>query len=141
MVTGSRFIAADNDGYRSSASRRIGIRIFARVLSTVVRRRITDPTSGLRMIDRRGIELFARDYPHDYPEVEAIVLSHAHRLAGAEVPVRMRARRHRLLLDQLDAVGLLHDQGAAGGARRPAARAPGDRVRRRGRRPRGARDL
>jgi glycosyltransferase involved in cell wall biosynthesis len=93
MVTGSRFLdAADKDGYRSSASRRIGIRVFSRILSIVVRRPITDPTSGLRMIDRRGIELFARDYPHDYPEVEAIVLSHSHRMVGEEVPVRMRAR-------------------------------------------------
>jgi glycosyltransferase involved in cell wall biosynthesis len=93
MVTGSRFIdMADTDGYRSSASRRIGIRIFSRILSRIVGRPITDPTSGLRMTDRHGIELFARDYPHDYPEVEAIVLSHAHRMVGDEVPVRMRAR-------------------------------------------------
>ena len=33
------------------------------------------------MTDRRGIELFARDYPHDYPEVEAVLMVHAHRLA------------------------------------------------------------
>ena len=93
MVTGSRFIdMADKDGYRSSASRRIGIRMFSRILSRIVGRPITDPTSGLRMTDRHGIELFARDYPHDYPEVEAIVLSHAHRMVGDEVPVRMRAR-------------------------------------------------
>jgi glycosyltransferase involved in cell wall biosynthesis len=93
MVTGSRFLdREDADGYRSSASRRVGIRLFAGILSRIVGRRITDPTSGLRMTDRRGIELFARDYPHDYPEVEALVLSHAHRLQGDELPVRMRAR-------------------------------------------------
>ena len=32
------------------------------------------------MFNRRGIELFARDYPHDYPEVEAVLMMHAHRL-------------------------------------------------------------
>ena len=93
MVTGSRFMAADGRGYRSSASRRLGIRIFGRILSAVVGRRVTDPTSGLRMTDRRGIELFARDYPHDYPEVEAVLLLHHHRLASQEIPVRMRERR------------------------------------------------
>jgi glycosyltransferase involved in cell wall biosynthesis len=93
MVTGSRFLdPEDPHGYRSSASRRMGIRLFAGILSRIVGRRITDPTSGLRMTDQRGIELFARDYPHDYPEVEALVLSHAHRLQGDELPVRMRAR-------------------------------------------------
>jgi hypothetical protein len=44
------------------------------------------------MINRRGIRLFARDYPHDYPEVEAILLVHAHRLRSCELAVRMRAR-------------------------------------------------
>src|SRR5918997_790298 len=48
MVTGSRFLAADGDGYRSSASRRLGIRIFGRILSWIVGRPVTDPTSGLR---------------------------------------------------------------------------------------------
>jgi glycosyltransferase involved in cell wall biosynthesis len=92
MVTGSRFLDHDSDGYRSSAARRIGIRVFARVVSRITGRRVTDPTSGFRMTDRRGIELFARDYPHDYPEVEAILLMHAHRLGSCEIPVLMRPR-------------------------------------------------
>jgi hypothetical protein len=44
------------------------------------------------MTTRRGITLFANDYPHDYPEVEAVLMVHAHRLESAELPVRMRAR-------------------------------------------------
>lgn len=92
MVTGSRFLTSTADGYRSSMPRRAGIRLFAGVLSGLVGRRVTDPTSGFRMVGRRGIELFARDYPHDYPEVEAVLLLHFHRLTGDEMPVRMRPR-------------------------------------------------
>lgn len=92
MVTGSRFLDPDSGGYRSSAARRIGIRVFSKVISLLTGRRVTDPTSGFRMTDRRGIELFARDYPHDYPEVEAILLMHAHRLPSCEIPVLMRPR-------------------------------------------------
>ncbi len=92
MVTGSRFLTV-TDGYRSTVSRRLGIRLFARVLSLVTGRSVTDPTSGFRMCDRSGIELFARDYPHDYPEVEAVLMVHFHRLVSCEVPVRMRARQ------------------------------------------------
>ena len=92
MVTGSRFLDPDGDGHRSSAARRVGIRLFAAVVSLITGRRVTDPTSGFRMTDRRGIELFARDYPHDYPEVEAILLLHAHRLGSCEIPVSMRPR-------------------------------------------------
>ena len=92
MVTGSRFLAPDGEGYRSSVYRRLGIRVFARVLSMITGRDVTDPTSGFRMTDRRGIALFAHDYPHDYPEVEAVLMVHAHRLAATELPVQMRAR-------------------------------------------------
>ena len=92
MVTGSRFVHSEGDGYRSSAPRRLGIRLFGRILSLLVGRRVSDPTSGFRMVERRGIELFARDYPHDYPEVEAVLLLHFHKLRGDELPVRMRAR-------------------------------------------------
>jgi glycosyltransferase involved in cell wall biosynthesis len=92
MVVGSRFLAEERDGFASTRSRRFGIVVFARILSLLVRRPVTDPTSGLRMTNRRGTELFARDYPHDYPEVEAILMVHAHRLQSAEVPVVMRER-------------------------------------------------
>jgi glycosyltransferase involved in cell wall biosynthesis len=92
MVTGSRFLDPESDGYRSSAGRRVGIRIFARVLSTITGQRVTDPTSGFRLTDRRGIELFANDYPMDYPEVEAIMLMHTHRLRSREIPVVMGPR-------------------------------------------------
>jgi len=92
MVTGSRFLAGSEDGYRSSAPRRAGIGLFARIVSVITGQRVTDPTSGFRLTNRRGIELFARDYPHDYPEVEAILLMHAHRLRSCEIPVRMRPR-------------------------------------------------
>jgi glycosyltransferase involved in cell wall biosynthesis len=92
MVTGSRFLEPRNGGYRSSTPRRAGIGIFSRVVSLASRQTVTDPTSGFRMTDRKAIELFAREYPHDYPEVEAILLMHAHRLCSCEVPVRMRPR-------------------------------------------------
>jgi glycosyltransferase involved in cell wall biosynthesis len=92
MVTGSRFLGPAGEGYRSSAARRMGIRVFSAVVSAITGQHVTDPTSGFRMTNRRGIELFAHDYPHDYPEVEAILLMHAHRLRSCEIPVKMRPR-------------------------------------------------
>jgi glycosyltransferase involved in cell wall biosynthesis len=90
MVYGSRFLG--DPGYEVPWGRRAGNRIFGIVLSRIVRQSVTDPTSGFRMVNRNGIELFARDYPHDYPEVEAILMLHAHRLRVHEVQVRMNAR-------------------------------------------------
>jgi len=92
IVVGSRFAGEAGDGYRSSRSRRVGIRILASVVSGIVGQRVTDPTSGFQALNRRGIALFARDYPHDYPEVEATVMVFRHRLRMQEVPVSMRER-------------------------------------------------
>ena len=91
IVVGSRF-ASDAEGYRSSRARRIGIRLLARVVSRIVGQRVTDTTSGFQALNRHGIALFARDYPHDYPEVEATVMVFRHRLRLREVPVAMRER-------------------------------------------------
>jgi len=90
LVVGSRF--AGGGAYRSTAARRIGIRIFAGVVPAVVRQRLTDTTSGFRAVNRKGIALFAADYPHDYPEVEATVMCVKHKLRLTEVPVEMRER-------------------------------------------------
>ncbi len=91
MVCGSRFLT-DDHRYPAPISRRTGIHIFAFLLSRIVGMRVSDPTSGFRLYNRRAIELFARNYPHDYPEVEAVLILHHHRLRMCEVPVRMYAR-------------------------------------------------
>ena len=62
------------------------------MVSLLTRQHITDPTSGFQALDRSAIVLFAADYPHDYPEVEAIVLVERHRLRLVEVPIEMRER-------------------------------------------------
>jgi len=91
MVCGSRFLTNDQR-YPAPISRRTGIHIFAFVLSRIVGMRVSDPTSGFRLYNRRAIELFAHDYPHDYPEVEAVLMLHHHRLRMLETPVKMYTR-------------------------------------------------
>ena len=90
LCVGSRFTGSGE--YRSSFARRLGIRLFARIVSAVVRQKVTDTTSGFRAVNRKGIALFAADYPHDYPEVEATIMVSRHRLRSVEVPVSMRER-------------------------------------------------
>ena len=91
LVVGTRFVGSPR-AYRGSVPRRLGIQIFAAFVSMLVGRRVTDTTSGFRATNRRAINLFAADYPHDYPEVEAMVLVHRHQLTMTEVPVSMRMR-------------------------------------------------
>jgi glycosyltransferase involved in cell wall biosynthesis len=91
IAVGSRYLATSG-GYRSSVTRRMGIRILAGTVSMLTRQRITDPTSGFQALNRKAIRLFAADYPHDYPEVEGLVMLIRHRLRFCEVPVAMRPR-------------------------------------------------
>ncbi len=93
MVCGSRFLG-EGDHYPAPISRRTGIHIFAFLLSSFLRQRVTDPTSGFRLYNRRAIELFAADYPPDYPEVEVVLMLHQHRLKMAEVSVQMQLRQN-----------------------------------------------
>jgi len=92
LAVGSRFVSGG--GYRSSAARRIGIRILARVVSLIARQRLTDTTSGFQACNRRAIAVYAAVLPHDYPEVEGIVMAIKHRVRLVEVPVTMREREH-----------------------------------------------
>lgn len=92
VVTGSRFVA--DSSYRPPLARRLGITWFAKLVSLLTRQRVTDTTSGFQALNRRGIALFARDYPSDYPEVEATLLVLRSRLRLVEVPVEMREREH-----------------------------------------------
>lgn len=90
MVIGSRFI--EKRGFQSSVFRRLGIAHFTWLIRLLTGKTITDPTSGLRMIGRRAMELFAEDYPSDYPEPETIVKALNHGLKVGEIPVVMRER-------------------------------------------------
>jgi glycosyltransferase involved in cell wall biosynthesis len=91
LVVGSRFLVQGQ--FRSSYARRAGIRLFARILRRVLRVPVTDPTSGFRAANRRAIRLFAASYPHDYPEVEAMLVAARAGLKVVETPVEMRERQ------------------------------------------------
>jgi glycosyltransferase involved in cell wall biosynthesis len=91
IVIGSRFAGAG--AYRATRGRRLGMVVFASVVSLIVRQRLTDTSSSFRALNRRSLSLFAADYPHGFLEtVEATVLAGKYRLRMKEVPVAMRER-------------------------------------------------
>ena len=90
MVIGSRFIR--KEGFQSSFTRRLGIRYFTWLIHLLTGKTITDPTSGLRLVNRDVIGLFARHYPKDYPEPESAVCVLHRKKKIVEIPVIMRER-------------------------------------------------
>lgn len=57
MVIGSRFI--NKEGFQSSGARRMGIKYFTVLIQLLTGKKITDPTSGLRMVNRDVMKIFA----------------------------------------------------------------------------------
>lgn len=72
LIIGSRFIG--KSAYTSTPFRFVGIKLLAIFLSIICRSRITDPTSGFWVINRKLLYYFANEYPAEYPEPEAIAL-------------------------------------------------------------------
>ncbi len=91
MVIGSRFIT--REGFQSSKLRRMGIKYFTLLIRLLTGKTITDPTSGLRMCNRRLMKKFTFEYPKDYPEPETVVSVLAERGKVTEIPVIMRSRQ------------------------------------------------
>jgi glycosyltransferase involved in cell wall biosynthesis len=91
MVIGSRFIE-DDGGFKSSFARRLGIGFFVHLINIFTGLNITDPTSGFRAHNKKLISVFARNYPQDFPEPEAIVVAKQLGVRIQETAVMMRKR-------------------------------------------------
>ena len=91
MVIGSRYIK--KEGFQSSGIRQFGIRYFSALIKLLTGKRVTDPTSGMRMVNRDVMKIYSEDYPVDYPEPESVVMILRMGKKVSEIPVIMRERQ------------------------------------------------
>lgn len=91
IAIGSRFI--EKEGFQSSSIRRFGIRFLSGLIKLCTGKKVLDVTSGYRAVNRRFIEIYADNYPSDYPEPEAIVTAVMHKGRIQEIPVVMQERQ------------------------------------------------
>ena len=93
LTIGSCFIDKSLGNQRSSKIRRFGIYLLSGIIKLFSRKRIYDPTSGFRAADSYVIQLFAEDYPLEYPEpVSNFELLKFSKLKIKEIPVKMNKR-------------------------------------------------
>ena len=92
LVIGSRFIC-DIEGFKSTKIRRIGIVILSFLIKLCTGKKIKDPTSGFRACNKQIINLFAKDYPNDYPEPDTAVRIIKKNFKVKEIPVIMNERK------------------------------------------------
>lgn len=93
ILIGSRYLKGDT--FQSTWARRFGGRTIAFALNLLFgQHTVTDPTSGMRLMDRKAIEFFAMHYPHDFPEPISLAWALKEGLTVGEVAVQMRSRQH-----------------------------------------------
>lgn len=93
LCIGSRFLEKAAGNFQSTFTRRLGIRFFSRLISTLSGVRVTDPTSGFRCAGPRAWGRFAERYPEDYPEPESLFWCARNKFKVGEIPVRMHERQ------------------------------------------------
>jgi hypothetical protein len=79
-------------GYGTTLPRRIGILCFRLLLRPILGRPVADPTSGFVAVNRRALEVLARSFPLEYPEIETLVVLQRRRFRFGEVPCPVRPR-------------------------------------------------
>jgi glycosyltransferase involved in cell wall biosynthesis len=91
VVIGSRFVGPGQK--HTSVPRSLGIVCFRLILRPILGRPIFDPTSGFVGVNRRALEVFARSFPLEYPEIEALVVLQRKRFRFHEIPCVMSPRK------------------------------------------------
>ncbi len=92
VVVGSRFLQNE---WKTSFSRKIAMKLMAKLVTFGTAAELTDATSGFRSAGKNAIEVFSRSYPGEYlgDTVESLVLAHHEKLKITEVPVAMKVRQ------------------------------------------------
>lgn len=90
FVLGSRYLLCD--GFVSTWPRRLGRRWFMLLLRLFCGLRVTDPTSGFWVANRRAATVLYKEHSSDYPEVDSLVHLYRNGRVIQELPVKMRAR-------------------------------------------------
>ncbi|MDR0930422.1 MAG: glycosyltransferase family 2 protein [Clostridiales bacterium] len=92
LAIGSRYLSDSAEGFKSTATRRLGIKYFSVLIKLLTGKKCTDPTSGLRACSKAVINMFASNYPQDYPEPDTIVRVARQGLDIIDIPVSMQER-------------------------------------------------
>lgn len=92
MCIGTRYLDKTSSEFQSTFMRRLGKNIISFFIKLLCHKKITDPTSGFRAVDKKIIEVFAKNYPTEYPEPESTVKVLVDGYKVVEVPVSMNER-------------------------------------------------
>lgn len=92
IVIGSRYL--EDTGYPCPLFRRIGTKIFEKLIKIFCKKRIADPLSGFQCLNKKVIERYSKmgAYP-EFPDANLVIEMLLNGYKVDEVPVKMRLRR------------------------------------------------
>ena len=93
MCIGTRYLDKSSSKFQSTFMRRLGKNIISFMINICCHKKITDPTSGFRAVDKSIIKMFAKEYPTEYPEPESTVDVLKMKYKVLEKPVSMNERQ------------------------------------------------
>jgi len=93
FVIGSRFVEELSE-FKSTGTRRLGIKIISFLINLCTKTKVYDPTSGFRAANKKVINEFVNNYPTEYPEPESTVRLITKGMKIKEIPVEMHERKH-----------------------------------------------
>ena len=92
MCIGTRYLDKTESKFQSTFMRRLGAKIISIFIRIFTGKKITDPTSGFRAVNKNVIEEFSKNYPTEYPEPESTVSLLVNGYRVQEAPVSMNER-------------------------------------------------
>ena len=110
MCIGTRYLDKTSSEFQSTFMRRLGSNIISFFIKILCRKKITDPTSGFRAVNKKIIKEFSENYPTEYPEPESTVSLLVNGYTVKEIPVSMNERVRRSIFNTIMEVSRLYDK-------------------------------
>lgn len=90
VLIGSRFKVKTS--YKTTFARRIGIILFSKIVSLIIKKRVTDATSGYQVIRATVLPfLVSESFPIDYPDADLLIMLNYEGFKIEEFPMKMHS--------------------------------------------------
>ncbi len=92
IVVGSRFLG--NARYNPGIRKNMALRTFRSIIYLVTRKKVSDPTSGLRGLNENIFRFYSRkgNFPSDFPDADIIIHMLLNRFVLREFPIGAKER-------------------------------------------------
>lgn len=94
LIIGSRYL--EKSDYKTTISRLIGHKFFSFITSIILKKKITDPVSGFKMLKREAYRYFIKTNfsPSEYFDSDILILLGLNNFKIEEIPIKVESRNY-----------------------------------------------